>query len=395
MKTLQRKALHADIWSRPATKIAAELGISSSALKKICIKMEIPTPVAGYWAKVAAGKGTRPKSLPKASPQCPNTWDLDLTNSKAQKRASSQRSKVVSSIQESQKKEPIHFEKDPKLQHRLVRNTRIRLSQFPDYTPATEKRSHLHVSVSEGSRDRALMIADALVRQLVHEGMSLKEEPEKDHRQHARPYVTASAVLSHSEYIHFSIKESNRRVPLKVPPTYSWQKKWEEKPSGILTLQIDGGWNARCRTKWKDGKVQRVEDFVHEAVATFPIVARNRIEARERQEAKEQRRKRLAEQEREMKWQAELESRLLNRTTELSNGLAKAQALRSIAEAFQPLLEHLPTIEKAPNDPHNLWIRWIHARADLLDPLLRETPPWEEKVFKDLFVDRPESARWW
>jgi hypothetical protein len=46
MPTLERTKLYKDVWSRPCTKIAAELGISSSALKWICTEMDIPTPVA-------------------------------------------------------------------------------------------------------------------------------------------------------------------------------------------------------------------------------------------------------------------------------------------------------------------------------------------------------------
>ena len=36
MPLLKRSKLYQEVWSRPCTKIAAELGISSSALKRIC-----------------------------------------------------------------------------------------------------------------------------------------------------------------------------------------------------------------------------------------------------------------------------------------------------------------------------------------------------------------------
>jgi hypothetical protein len=56
MPLLERSKLYQDVWSRSCTKIAAELGISSSALKRICTEMDIPTPVAGYWTQVQCGK---------------------------------------------------------------------------------------------------------------------------------------------------------------------------------------------------------------------------------------------------------------------------------------------------------------------------------------------------
>lgn len=56
MPTLERTKLYKDVWSRPCTKITAELGISSSALKRICTEMEIPTPIVGHWTRVQCGK---------------------------------------------------------------------------------------------------------------------------------------------------------------------------------------------------------------------------------------------------------------------------------------------------------------------------------------------------
>jgi hypothetical protein len=56
MPVLERTKLYKDVWSRPCTKIAAELGISSSVLKRICTEMDIPTLVAGYWTQVQCGK---------------------------------------------------------------------------------------------------------------------------------------------------------------------------------------------------------------------------------------------------------------------------------------------------------------------------------------------------
>jgi hypothetical protein len=55
MPLLERSKLYQDVWSRPCTKIAVELGISSSALKRICTDMDIPTPVGGYWTRVQCG----------------------------------------------------------------------------------------------------------------------------------------------------------------------------------------------------------------------------------------------------------------------------------------------------------------------------------------------------
>ena len=56
---LTRRAMYDLVWSRPMTKVAADLGISDVALKKICDKHRVPTPPRGYWAKRDAGKPTK------------------------------------------------------------------------------------------------------------------------------------------------------------------------------------------------------------------------------------------------------------------------------------------------------------------------------------------------
>jgi hypothetical protein len=45
-----------ELWSKPMTKVAADLGVSDVAAHKIFVKHRIPVPGRGYRAKRAAGK---------------------------------------------------------------------------------------------------------------------------------------------------------------------------------------------------------------------------------------------------------------------------------------------------------------------------------------------------
>ena len=63
-KLFTRAELYEMVWARPATKVAAELGISGVALGKICRRHEVPVPARGHWAKLAAGKPVRTVRLP-------------------------------------------------------------------------------------------------------------------------------------------------------------------------------------------------------------------------------------------------------------------------------------------------------------------------------------------
>jgi hypothetical protein len=65
VRTLTRQELFEAAWDRPLTKIAAELGVTSTALRKTCDRHLIPVPRWGYWAAVASGKVfRRPKLKP-------------------------------------------------------------------------------------------------------------------------------------------------------------------------------------------------------------------------------------------------------------------------------------------------------------------------------------------
>lgn len=56
MPWMSREDLFNAAWDRPLTTVAAELGVTSTALKKTCDRHDIPTPGRGYWAQVQAGK---------------------------------------------------------------------------------------------------------------------------------------------------------------------------------------------------------------------------------------------------------------------------------------------------------------------------------------------------
>ena len=44
-----------DVWDRPVTDIASELGVSDKAISKRCQRMNIPKPPRGYWAIMKTG----------------------------------------------------------------------------------------------------------------------------------------------------------------------------------------------------------------------------------------------------------------------------------------------------------------------------------------------------
>jgi hypothetical protein len=48
-RTIERQELYDQVWSAPMRDVAKQYAISDVALRKICAKMDVPTPPQGYW----------------------------------------------------------------------------------------------------------------------------------------------------------------------------------------------------------------------------------------------------------------------------------------------------------------------------------------------------------
>lgn len=60
-----REGLYKEVWLEPVTEVAKRYHVSDNAIRKVCKSLNIPTPPAGYWAKVQKGSKTKKPPLPK------------------------------------------------------------------------------------------------------------------------------------------------------------------------------------------------------------------------------------------------------------------------------------------------------------------------------------------
>ena len=65
---MSREKLYELVWSKPLTSVAADFGVSSVAIKKVCRRQQVPTPPRGYWAKIEAGARVSPIPLSEYIP---------------------------------------------------------------------------------------------------------------------------------------------------------------------------------------------------------------------------------------------------------------------------------------------------------------------------------------
>lgn len=80
-QALTRETLYRLVWSEPMLKVAAQVGVSSSYMARVCALLNVPRPGRGYWAKLAAGKKTLKPALPDPRPGDGLLWSRDASQS--------------------------------------------------------------------------------------------------------------------------------------------------------------------------------------------------------------------------------------------------------------------------------------------------------------------------
>ena len=51
---LSREELFALVWEKPTGEVAKDLGVSDTAIAKLCERLQVPKPPCGYWARLQA-----------------------------------------------------------------------------------------------------------------------------------------------------------------------------------------------------------------------------------------------------------------------------------------------------------------------------------------------------
>lgn len=62
-----RERLYDEVWSTPMSRLCKSYGVTDTGLKKACLRLNVPLPGRGHWAKVAAGKSFAKPALPPAN----------------------------------------------------------------------------------------------------------------------------------------------------------------------------------------------------------------------------------------------------------------------------------------------------------------------------------------
>lgn len=403
-RTFTREELYELVWAEPMQTLAARWGISDVALKKRCVRMRIPTPHRGYWAKKAVGKAVRRPVLPKLPP---SVHPSDLTavftgEPRPVRTAEEEAAEATGPVADQERFEELSENRitvpeilaDPNAlvatAVHLLRKSRTNEQHI--LVPSGKKM--LDLSVSLGTADRAMGIYDALIKALAARGWSLTVESVTE--QERTFYRTVATVRE--EKIPIAIEERIERTERKPDPKPKYPvygKQWDYHPTGKLSIYMSLPYDVeRVRSRWSDGAKHRVEDhlndFIVGLVAASEALKAKRAadEAREREWEARRKREEAAEKRRQ---QEAARIRALNADMKAwrraHNVREYAAALRQAAEAASMMGEE---------SEFAWWVEWVEEYAERIDPLApAPKPPKDPDPYSYYRSDsNPEEVLW-
>ena len=324
----ERTKLFEEVWAEPVIKVAERYGVSGVALAKTCRKLGVPLPPRGYWAKAKAGKTPKRPALPARKEGEPERLVSRYRTRPTQPMRPPELDAVVP-VPVNGKIVVADMLTDP---HPLVERTRRHLTDAkPAYfglLPWTNKPC-LDINVSPGSLDRALRIADALLKSMEAAGLRVEERIVKpkgkrpprrsiwETQQPCEPEERVTRVLCDDEWLEFAISERverhERPKPDPPPRRVAWDGTFYDEhvpttyayePTGMLSLAITNVGRLGVQATWNDGKLQRLESRLTEFVSRLSTVAL----AVKLQRAEEERQRVAALEEAERRRIAEIEA---------------------------------------------------------------------------------------
>ena len=364
-----RETLYKEVWESPVTEVAKRYKVSDVAIHKVCKALEIPTPPAGYWAKLRAGKPASVITLPKsdkaskkAGIQTGVTHQSEAEMETLTFLSGEDRSVILAVASQ------ILLPDEEARMHSKIITHRKAVAEWKKQHKSDDNRSwnrrnsdpapSLAESISDEALPRACRIIDALIKAMEPLGCSLTNDlgfvvnGETVHLSFSESQDQTSHVLTKDENMQLLKYEDERR-----------HSSWASKPqirkydyifNGRLSLAVNG------RKSFRDCKSyvleDRLGDIMIELYEAAEEIKKDR-EAREEAERKRQEEERRKE-ERRKRYNVEVDRTLaLTNLAEDYNTACKIRRYIAVVEA-----------SGVPDEKTAEWIEWAKTKADWYDP---------------------------
>ncbi|GAA3993002.1 hypothetical protein [Mucilaginibacter dorajii] len=345
-----RKEIYQMVWELPMTEIAKKYKISDVGFRKICLRMNIPVPKIGSWAKVKAGHHRR-------QPKLPAKWDgqdfIELKERPQEQpvKKASERVQLVNEI--TQKKLPFKVPERLIKPDSLIIAAKESLEKLTDINypgMAVTTKGQLDIRVAPSNIGRALRFMDTLIKCIRARGYIYEITIDGN-------YIVVGEVK-------LKVNFRERTTKFKADKPY---QEFEWRPNGKIVFRLDD----RLKSEWGDSKTKLLEDQLPKIMAKLDISAKQEEEylknARIWQENWEKQRKLQAKRDAHQHEERESFKELLTQAKRWK----QAQLIR----------EYLAAIPS----PNNDWRAWARHKADWLDPVTMAEDEWMTEGDKDIF----------
>ncbi len=381
-----RNKLYEEVWTEAVDKVAKRYGVSGVALAKTCRKLKVPLPGRGYWAKHKVGKAPKRPPLPsmKHSPRiyrqrspaqkprhvaepeeparlCPDVF-RDAKRLVDEEKSSENRISVSTTMD-------AYHPMVELLSPRSEKKRKAIIKKWRDYSRDRKEAVDGLLCMSVGTEhfDRAARIMTALIEALESRGYVV-EADYKEYRGN-RSFVTIMG-----QEIPFRLREpSKRREPTKEEKARVSYLRYVDEPSGYLEFELTDHTSGGRRSKWRDTKTRRLEDYLNDIIAAMIMDAAYQIEwqagveqrKKEYENAEARRRRERFEQLKEVAQERKLEVRM-ERWEHYKRRRAYVDAVK--AETDQRKEQGEDTSET------DIWIRWAEEYLAKQNPMTKALP---------------------
>ncbi|AKT27918.1 hypothetical protein RYA05_17610 [Pseudomonas syringae pv. actinidiae] len=377
-----RAKLLDQVWSDPVQVVAPLYGLSDVGLKKLCSKLQIPTPPRGYWAKLKAGKRVHPRpKLHNYTGASKNLYRPTIAPEPQPKAAA----EVDVRLQQL-----LDFEQRPENQIVVAERVRdwhpfVAAAREALVSPVIDQRDMpqtrgkgLNISVSTDLQNRALRVADALLKALEKRGHQVQQGA---HSIEVVVFGDPQRLRLFEPSIRSAYVPTAKQLAAKAKGEWSYWPNWTFTPSGRLQVWVDDGYGGKIMDTDKRLVEQQLNKLM-QMMATRAIESLIRKEQQALDDAK-----RLATREvalARQRQQGEEHQRLRDLENDAQNW-GRAQTIRQYLRAMEQA-----ATKGSQLSPEQLeTIRWGRAEADWLDPL---QPRIDDLLDEEIIV--PPSDRW-
>jgi hypothetical protein len=376
-ETLNRQQLYDLVWAKPLLTLSKKYNISDVGLRKVCERMGVPLPKAGYWAKIQHGQQQPVRPLPEdhygqkeavlylRDENHPATVDWMTPQAAMQQileRDHPAELKITGKLTDP---DPLIVKAQAAL---LKRNKYYREGDI-----LQTEAGQLNIRVSDPQINRALCIMDAFVKIMSKRGREFTFRNEN------------SYIVIGEESIELALRETSTA-------TVS-DDRWSTRtltPNGKLELKL-GSYDPTVTGR--DGLVP-MEEQLAKIIARLELMAEEmRVKTIENKiwsavYEEKQRLRKLAEERQKME------------ITSFQKAMRDACRWHE-ANILRNYIDHVEKQALAAEQPDEetlVWVQWAKDKADWYDPLVEKADEWLTHLDRDTIMKyeepKPGSYFW-